>query len=103
MRAVSIKTGVRTPKLAQGADDLNTVASGQHHVENDRIVRVVGTHDFGRRAVRRRVDDVAAFFEGAEQDVAERRIVLNDQEFQRSFSRHVSRGNYTYGGSGPAQ
>jgi hypothetical protein len=43
---------------------------------------------------------MAAFYEGAKEDVTEGRVVFDDQQFQRSFSRHVSKGNYTHAGSG---
>ena len=38
-RAVSISTGVQTPRARSSRQDIEAVDAGQHHVEHDRVVR----------------------------------------------------------------
>ena len=82
--AINMRTGVNV-EFAQAPHDLDAVAARQHHLDDDRVVRIVRAHQFRGNAVGRGVDDVPAFLERSQEHVAQGDVSSTTKSFRVHF------------------
>ena len=85
-RAVSISTGTRLPAPRRRRQTSRPSMSGQPDVEHHGVGRRVATSREGRLAALGQHDVVAAEHERAAQGVAQRAVVVDDQDLHRPHS-----------------